>query len=59
MRGRVGGGSIMMTTDSLAKLLESLPNVVIEECSIKLSTGMRIGLLKEVPNQENKSEVAK
>lgn len=46
----------MMTTGSLAKLLESFPNVVIEECSIKLSTGIRIGLLKEVPNQENKKE---
>ena len=59
MRRGGGGGSIVMTTGSLAKLLESLPNVVIEECSITLSTGMRIGLLKEVPNQEDKSEVAK
>ena len=42
-----GGGTVHMTTESLYKTLQSLPNVEIVECRIKLSTGVVISLEKE------------
>lgn len=49
-----GGGTVRMTTGSLAKTLESLPNILIAECRIVTSTGVCISLNADNGRDETK-----